>query len=51
MNPNNMKPKRKNRKKNIFSPKRVKMAPKVHKETEKITRGSFVGKRWFPYDM
>lgn len=49
MNPNKVKPKRKFRD-TVFTPKKVRMAPKIHEETEKLTKGHFSGKRWVPYN-
>ena len=49
MNPTNMKQKKKYRN-TVFAPKKVRMAPKVHEETEKLTKGHFSGKRWVPYN-
>jgi hypothetical protein len=49
MNPAHIKTKHKRRKK-PNSHEKVSMAPKVHKETEKLTKGGFEGNRWVPYD-
>ncbi len=49
MNPTKVKPQKKYRN-TVFAPKKVRLAPKVHLETDKLVKGFFAGKRWVPYN-